>query len=466
MLSAKTNLSIPLRDFSVSVTGENNTFSWANEFRNFFSPKVLNFLLWPVFKIRQRYFTRSAIFKLCMPLPDFSNLWNTIQKGSFAYNTFFLGIIPLKRSSSDTDLADVTTLTLFFGDEFIDGIRLSAGKDFIIKLLDNDSEKFYLRKKIKSGKVRLEYSFELLKLFPDEILEEINTKYGISYRRFYYLLKYFLLNINRFLDEFTFEKAQRVADKIAEACNTCLESYLHDIYTYPEQDGNSDIATLLEYHELKTRFMQRKLLEVRCSLADKEDAMHNIQLQGWINIMSVVQIYDDMQDIVVDDGFQDNLLLCIARRNFPVEWDWFCVNKEILKEKESAALLTSLYMPCSVQLCLQLASDKIRTMNWVQQKIMHYLLKKNWFIPNKNKNVEFFCKEELDGIYQSIKSKMTHLPEAAIKSYAVQACFHKRHAQKQLLRKVNFTTAYQLRYNLLLMSQKAKAAAFDAVIKK
>src|SRR5687767_12534822 len=132
LMLAKTNLAIPYRaPLPLQSTSNYDRFSWANEFKNIFSCKSLNFLLWPVFKNKQRRFTRSTVFKLCRPLPGFLNLWKTIQKGSFAYNTLFLNINPLKRASSCTDLADVTTLALFFGDEFIDGIRLSAGKDFI-----------------------------------------------------------------------------------------------------------------------------------------------------------------------------------------------------------------------------------------------------------------------------------------------------------------------------------------------
>ena len=465
MLSAKSNLAIPFY-VSKPQSGHKHPgkFSWTNELKNIFSFRVLNFLLWPVFIIRQRHFTRSTVFKLCKPLPGFLNLWRTIQKGSFAYNTLFLGIIPIHRSSSRTDLADITTLALFFGDEFIDGIRLSAGKDFILQLLNNNAEQFYLRKTIKK-KVSVKYSFELLKLLPEHVLEEVNAKYKITYRRFYYLLKYFLQNINTHLAKLPLEKAEIVADKISDACNTCLESYLHDINSYPEQDADSDIATLLEYHELKTRYMQRKLLEVRCCLVDREDAMHSIQSQGWINIMSVVQIYDDMQDIFCDDGFQDNLLLCTAGKYFSLELEWFSANKELLKTKESAGFLTSLYMPCSVQFCLQLASDKIITMNWEQQKIMHYLLKKNWFIAHQNKAIHFSSKDELQGIYTFVKNKMQHLTDDAIKSYAIDVCFHKRKARRQLLRKVNIIRAYQLKYNLLSMSIETKAAIFNDVTK-
>ena len=465
MLSAKTNNTLAYTVKPAPANRAGTNFSFAKELNNLFSRKFLNILYWPVFRNNQRYFTSSTVFKQCSHLPGFKDLWVTIQKGSFAYNTLFLGIKPYRRSSSCTDLADITTLALFFGDEFIDGIRTTAGKEIILRFLNNGTEKFYLAKKIKQGRVRLEYSFDLLKIFPGNVLEKINPRYGITYGRFYCLLKYFLQFINRQLTKLPFEKAKQVADKIADACNTCLESYLHDIKASPEQDGDANIETLLQYHELKTRYMQRKLLEVRCTLAGREDAMHNIQSQGWINIMSVVQIYDDMQDVFIDHGFQDNLLLCVARANFPGEWNWSVENKDLFKNKEHTALLTSLYMPCSVQYCLQLASDKIKTMNWEQQKIMHYLLKKNWFIAKGDTGSTPNPKKDLPGIYNFIKNKMQHLPDEAVKSYAVEVCFHDKYARLQLLKKVSPLVSYQLRYNLLSLSHQVKAGVFNDMLK-
>ncbi|HVE60408.1 MAG TPA: hypothetical protein VNA26_01220, partial [Chitinophagaceae bacterium] len=137
-------------------------FSWASELRHFISGKFLNILWWPVFKFHQRWFTYSKLFFSCKNLPQFTDLWKTIQKGSFAYNTLFLKKVPFRRS--DTDLADITTLTLFFGDEFIDGIAAEAGKPFILQLVQNDPRKFYLHTKIKSRQVSLQYQFDLYRL--------------------------------------------------------------------------------------------------------------------------------------------------------------------------------------------------------------------------------------------------------------------------------------------------------------
>jgi hypothetical protein len=211
--------------------------------------------------------------------------------------------------------------------------------------------------------------------------------------------------------------------------------------------------------------MQKKLLELRCMLSGREYAMNNIQTQGWLNIMRVVQIYDDMQDIVVDDGFQDNILLCAARCYFPEEWQWFADNKDLLANKKQIQIVLSLYMPCSIQFCLQMMHDKIKTMNWEQQKIMHYLLLKNWFVAHTDEDEIFQFREHnlLSGIYRRVKDKMPHLSSAAVKSYAVEACFHIAKAKDHLLKKADFTTAYQLRYNLLSMTIEAKAAIFDKI---
>ncbi len=104
-------------------------------------------------------------------------------------------------------------------------------------------------------------------------------------------------------------------------------------------------------------------------------------------------------------------------------------------------------------------------MNWEQQKIMHYLLRKNWFIAYQSIAISHCCKNELSAIYEAIKNKMQHLADEAIKSYAVDVCFHRRKARRQLLKKVNLTRAYQLRYNLLYMNIEEKADIFNEVTK-
>src|SRR6185503_5046847 len=133
--------------YSVLARNEDrHDFSWAKELDHIFSRKFLNIAWWPIFKLRQNRRMDSAFFRNCRKLPGFENLWTTIQKGSFAYNTLFLGITPFHRSN--THLADVTTLALFFGDEFIDGICETAGKPLIRQLVNSDVSDFYMRKKI------------------------------------------------------------------------------------------------------------------------------------------------------------------------------------------------------------------------------------------------------------------------------------------------------------------------------
>src|SRR5205809_595500 len=161
--------SVPLQVY----TGPGN-FSWASELRHLFSIKFLKILGWPFFKFRQRWFSHSAFLKSCKKLPGFKQLWNTIQKGAYAYNSLFLGLSPFCRHQ--TDLADITTLALFFGDEFIDGLAETAGKPFIQRLMEDDHQQFYLCKKVYGNKVSLHYRLRLDQLVPPEILDRINKK--------------------------------------------------------------------------------------------------------------------------------------------------------------------------------------------------------------------------------------------------------------------------------------------------
>ena len=115
--------------------------------------------------------------------------------------------------------------------------------------------------------------------------------------------------------------------------------------------------------------------------------------------------------------------------------------------------------------CLQLAANKITMMNWEQQKIMHYLIFKNDYVLHRQNENEGFPGNGnfLSTFYLHIKNKMPHLSEQAIKSYVINICVHLRKERKQLLRKVNLSTAYQLRYNLLSVTAEVKANLFDAV---
>jgi hypothetical protein len=445
---------------------QEDKFSGTSELRHLFSYKFSNILWWPFFKINQFWFTRSHLFKSCNELPVFPDLWKTIQKGAFAYNSLLLGIKPFRRSH--TDLADITTLALFFGDEFIDGLAATAGKHYIYQLVQNDADKFYMLVKMKNDKVRLHYRFDLKHLFSSDVFSQINPKYEISYHHFYRLLKNFLWLINDCLRKLPVAKAKKAAHKIADACNTCFESFLHDVNSCRVQNDIQPVNSVLHFHETKTAYMQNKLLELRCILVDKEYVMQRSDAQGWLDIMRVVQIYDDMRDVIVDESVQDNLLLSVAYHYFPEEWKWFCHNKHSIKETNLQSLWMFLNMPSSITYCQHLATEKIKTMNWEQAKIMHYVLFKNSICAYNQELKEPFLegkiKNFLSVFYREIKNKMPHFSTEAIKGYVIDCCFHFNNTRKSLLKKINFSLSYQLRYNLFSVPANVKASVFDLVV--
>jgi hypothetical protein len=446
----------------LQVYAGSHRFSWTAELRHILSRKFLKIVWWPLFKLQQRWFTRSGFMRSCREMPEFDRLWRTIQKGAFAYNNLFLGLSPFRRHA--TDLADITTLALFFGDEFIDGLAETAGKPFVQKLIASDNQQFHLYKRVHGNKVSLHYRFRLDQLLSPEILNQLNEKYHISYQKFYELLHNFLRLMNEYLGRLNFEKAEKVAGRIADSCNTCLASFLHDVHTCSDHCHLQNEASVLHFHESKTAYMQERLLELRCALADKEQAMFSIQIPGWLDVMRVVQIYDDIQDMIIDDGLQDNLVLSTAYHYFPDEWNWFCSHKRKSKLQNEQYLLLALYMPCSLQHCMQLAADKIKTMNWEQQKIMHYLLLKNKYLVYRE---DFFPKDDfLFNFYWCIKNRMAHLPPEAVKSFVIDICIHLKETRRPMLRNVGFSTAYQLRYNLFTLSHQDKALIFDKVFAK
>ena len=147
---------------------------------------------------------------------------------------------------------------------------------------------------------------------------------------------------------------------------------------------------------------------------------------------------------------QDNVVLSAAFHHFPDEWEWFCANKCSVAAEQQTPLLLSMHMPGSIAHCMQLASDKIKTMNWEQQKIMHYLLFKHQYVLYAGSSGRYIDRNNfLLDFYRSIKERLPHLPLGSIKSFAIDNCIHLPAVRKQLLKKVNFSTAYQLQHNLL-----------------
>jgi len=121
-------------------------------------------------------------------------------------------------------------------------------------------------------------------------------------------------------------------------------------------------------------------------------------------------------------------------------------------------------MPASIAFCMQLAGEKIRLMNWEQQKIMHYLLFRHRYILYRGNDEENITDDNfLLGFYRRIKEKLPHVPVSGIKSFVIDNCIHLPAVKKQLLGKVNFSTSYQLQYNLLSISVETKAMIFDEV---
>lgn len=437
-------------------------FSWTAEWKHLLSPNLFKAGWWPLFRLNQRRLQKQPVFRECMGLPGFPDLWKTIQKGSFAYNHLFLGLSPL-RYTRRLQVADITTVALFFGDEFIDGVASATGKKFVQDLIGQHPEKFTLRVKKTGTSHRLCYLFDMEKLLPAAVLEQVNEKYRVTYRQLYRLLTGFLELLNAELAHMPPELAGKTAAKIASACNTCYYSFVHDNYNDAPITTPALPREVLHFHEQKTAFMQARLLELRCVLAEKEEAMNCIHMPGWLDIMRVIQVYDDIHDAVLDYSVQDNLLLSVAFHHYPAEWEWFCRHVKQEEGKKECRVLLSRYMPASMQFCFQLAAEKILRMNWEQQKIMHYLVFRN----NYSLHLEFpgeqlpVQENFLAGFYRQLQARLPRLSPEQIKSFIVDTYMHVPGLRKKILRRLSLSAAYQLRYNLFSVPPSAKAAIFD-----
>jgi hypothetical protein len=436
--------------------------NWKDEVAHWFDPINFYVYLWQPVRLRNRFLTNHSFFKTAFQLPHFNTLWDNICKGSFAYNTFLFRKPAFSKNYNNSSLADLTCLALLFGDEFIDGICNEIGKEEVQQLLKENGNRFYLNVNKNSFYPELEYSFDLYKLLPENVWDLINEKYGISYNEFYELLKSLLDLMNDRLQKMDHAIAENAAFKIKEACDLCFDTFIHDVKDIPVQLYHSGMIPPTEWHEKKNRSIQMRLLELRCVLLGRSLVSFEKNFEGWLDIISTMQVYDDMQDCRGDEQFQDNLLLAFASGNFPDEMEWFHQNKNTSYTDEQWRTELSMNMPCSVYLCTKFTKDRmVQNMNWVQKKICNYLWKNNWFSPtstaDENKKFEEVL-EKTFPVFTLTKS------ETEWKSYALEICFHDKQLRKYILSKAKFPERYFLFFNFLHMSSFEKTSLMQKII--
>ena len=452
------------------VKEEGEPSSLANEIRNWFNPLNMYVYLWQPVRLRNYFYTRHPFFQAAFRLPHFRTCWENICKGSFAYNTFLFKKPAFSSHYHHSFLADLTCLALLFGDEFIDGICNELGKNCVLQLLDDKGKNFYLHiKKDKDGYPELHYDFDLYQLLPPAMWTLKNEKYGIHYARFYELLKDLLNLMNQWLKKMELNKAINTAGKIKEACDLCFDTYIHDVKEPPLQNIFDSDRPAMFWHDRKNRSIQEKLLELRCILLNKNFDKYKSSFPGWLDIISTMQVYDDMQDCRTDENFQDNLLLVFAANRFPEEMEWFRENKSKFYDDDHWRMLISRHMPCSVYLCTHFSKEKIYSMKWVQKKICNYLWKHNWFASSRYCYHEKYLEScAADKSFNELLNDTSPVlrytgSETEWKSYTLEIAFHSRSLKKYILSKAGWREKYFLYFNFLHLSSYEKARLADKV---
>ena len=442
---------------------------WKDEVTHWFDPVNFYVYLWQPVRLRNHSLTLHQFFKTAFTLPHFNTLWDNICKGSFAYNTFLFRKPAFSKNYKNTFLADLTCLALLFGDEFIDGICNETGKEKVQELLKENGNRFYLHiNKSNSGYPELEYSFDLYKLMPGFDWTTRNEKYGISYTEFYALLKQLLNLMNERLKKMDRSVAENAATKIKESCDLCFDTFIHDVKDTPVQLYYKGMIPPTVWHEKKNRSIQLKLLELRCVLFNKSIASFEKRFNGWLDIISTMQVYDDMQDCRTDDHFQDNLLLAFASGNFPDEMKWFHENKKKFYDDEQWRMQVSMHMPCAAYLSTKFTKDRmVANMSWVQKKICNYLWKNNWFNPaiDFEKRSQFDNSKRLAEILKSTFPVYTLTNnETEWKSYALEISFHDRQLRRYILKRAGLMKRYFLFFNFIQVSSFEKTDLINKII--
>lgn len=359
-------------------------FSWAKEFKQFggfLNNIVVSF---GAGMVMRKIVRRNKRLNHILQFKELQQVRSNIEKGSFAYDTLLFGLKPWEVLENKSHLANLVCLAILFGDEFIDGIAQLYGKQEVRAILANPSIDFSLRFQLTDHGAELYYEFDIRELLPDWVLDSVNEKYGISYRDFYAHLLFLLTEMNLHLGKLLAHQIKPAASLICQVCNKCFDTYQTDLAQYRH---DYSMEELLSYQQRKDDEIIQVLLELRCVLLNKHLKTYKPHFASWSLMVRSMQVYDDIQDLALDCGYQMNFVCYFAQQFFPKEWHWLQDHQAELAQLKGLEqqMMVSLNMPASVLLCMQYAKQLVQgNLNWVQQKITGYLWKKNWFGWNKD----------------------------------------------------------------------------------
>lgn len=339
-------------------------------------------LLWhiPIARYMRWRVRRNKKLAAVFALQNIEEVVATIEKGSFAYDRLLFNVSLVSFLKNKSHLANLVCLGILFGDEFIDGIAQTYGKEQVRHLLTRYEGKYYLHiRRHANGQLEFYYPLDVTEALPAEVLDSINPKFGISYHHFYILLLQLLEQMNEALNRLHPELRHETAAHIIRVCNQCFDTFICDIEHF---NPHYSFEELLQNQHAKDSSIIYSLLCVRALLLNKNKPQYQRHYKGWTAIVHNMQLYDDMQDAAKDLDYQMNTLHYFARTCAPTEWAWLQQQQPHLLQLPRRVLHATLmlHMPVSVMLVMQLARTICQNdLSWTQHKIHNYLWLKNWY---------------------------------------------------------------------------------------
>jgi hypothetical protein len=371
-------------EWLMTILAENKQFdnqyqdSWSAELKHFTKFIGSMLLAFPSGLFMRKLIRRNKQLSFILQFPALLSVRNNIEKGSFAYDTLLFKQSAFQVLQNKSHLANLVCLAILFGDEFIDGLAITAGKQTIRTILQDEKVNCKLQYHSSINETFLYYAFDIRDILPTSTLHTINEKYGITYYEFYDHLLFLLAEMNRNLNLLKPEIRITAAQLICQVCNRCFDTYKTDIAAFKP---DYHLRDLLQYLDKKDDDIVHCLLTLRAVLLEKHTTLFTSQFKGWSTMVRSMQIYDDMEDAASDSGYQMNFACYFAYRFYKKEWDWLQATSDKLQLMPTLQrnLMMCLHMPASVIACRQYAKHIIvHQLSWVQKKITGYLWKKNW----------------------------------------------------------------------------------------
>jgi len=422
-----------------------------------------------------------------------SSLWKTINILSFQINYFIFkkGIREIIQGKSE--LADLSSLVMLIGDDFIDQIARKKGCKTIISIFNSKKDPF----EIKINDDFTLQSDDLILLYKSLHIEKekVSDKDSMTFDQLYEVMTTIFSEINARLLTLSRAKRETACKSISSYLNYCLSTYMDDLlFSTLENEKKCNLNNTRWYFYKKNNCVMMYGLWLRATLLDLRYENFLPQIREWGSLVENIQLYDDLRDMIPDWNYQPNYAHILSFGYFRDEHEWFENNIHTLSGDFTASEIAEICiaMPKTVAHTMLISKYMgITHLDWFTRFATNYCWKQNWtfaflilnsFKRNPKLNLttnralsgfcDIFttCSKAVNLVFSLMTRTVSLYMNFRMKEfyfdYLLMICLHDSNFSKQFYYRTNILHTYNLTFRFQFMKTGYRAKLLNQFMKQ